>query len=72
MLPGCILKWHRIEKGRVLDEKEMEFIVALIMGWIGGQINEKGAQLCEKNLLRAAKIGDFILDSGNFMEVHRK
>jgi len=56
----------------VLDEKEMEFIVALIMGWIGGQINEKGAQLCEKNLLRAAKIGDFILDSGNFMEVHRK
>jgi hypothetical protein len=25
----------------VLDEKEMEFIAALIMGWIGGQINEK-------------------------------
>jgi hypothetical protein len=33
---------------------------------------KKGAQLCEKNFLRDAKIGDFILDSGNFMEVHRK
>ena len=37
----CIQKWHKIEKGRVLDEKEMKFIVALIMGWIGGQINEE-------------------------------
>jgi exodeoxyribonuclease V alpha subunit len=38
---GCILKWHRIEKDRALNDVEMEFIVALIMGWIGGQINEK-------------------------------
>jgi len=37
---GCILKWHRIEKGRVLDEKELQYIVALIMGWIGGQLDE--------------------------------
>ncbi len=29
---GCILKWHGFEKGRALDEKEMVFIVALIMG----------------------------------------
>jgi len=25
-----------------------------------------------KKFLRVAEIGDFILDSGNFMEVHRK
>ena len=39
---GCILKWHGIEKGRALHEKEVEFIVALIIGWIGEQIKEKG------------------------------
>jgi hypothetical protein len=33
---------------------------------------KKGTLLCEKIFLRAAKIGDFILDLGNFMEVHRK
>ncbi len=33
---------------------------------------KKWAKLSEKDFLRAAKIGDFILDSGNFMEVHRK
>jgi hypothetical protein len=37
---GCISKWHGIEKGRVLDEKELQYIVALIMGWIGGQLDE--------------------------------
>ena len=25
---GCILKWHRIEKGRVLEAAEVEFILA--------------------------------------------
>ena len=35
----CIQKWHGIEKGRALNEEEMEFILALIMGWIDGQIN---------------------------------
>jgi len=39
---GCISKWHGIEKGRALSEKEVEFIVALIMGWIEAQIKEKG------------------------------
>jgi hypothetical protein len=38
---GCIQKWHGIEKGRALDDVEVDFVVALIMGWIGGQINEK-------------------------------
>ena len=35
---GCIQKWHGIEKGRVLDEKEVNFFVALIMEWIERQV----------------------------------
>jgi len=31
---GCISKWHGIEKGRALNGSEVNFIVALIMGWI--------------------------------------
>jgi hypothetical protein len=27
-------KWHGIEKGRALNEKEIVFVVALIMEWI--------------------------------------
>ncbi len=38
---GCILKWHGIKKGRALDDKEVDLVVALIMGWIERQINEK-------------------------------
>jgi hypothetical protein len=34
----CIQKWHGIEKGRVLDEKEVVFVVALIMEWIERQV----------------------------------
>ena len=39
---GCIQKWHGIEKGRVLDEKEVNFFVALIMEWIEQQVIENG------------------------------
>jgi hypothetical protein len=35
---GCISKWHGIEKGRALKEKEIDYVVALIMGWIGQQL----------------------------------
>ena len=35
---GCISKWHGIEKGRALHKDEVDFIVALIMGWIQRQI----------------------------------
>lgn len=38
---GCIKKWHGIRKGRVLDDEEVDFIAALIMGWIESQIKEK-------------------------------
>lgn len=31
---GCLYKWHKIEKGRELSEKEIRFIVALVMEWI--------------------------------------
>jgi hypothetical protein len=31
---GCISKWHGIGKGRALNEAEVDFVVALIMGWI--------------------------------------
>jgi len=39
---GCIRKWHGIEKGRALSEAEVDFIVALIMGWIGQQTDQRG------------------------------
>lgn len=35
---GCISKWHGIEKGRVLKENEVDYVVALIMRWIGQQL----------------------------------
>ena len=37
----CIQKWHGIEKGRALNEEEVDYVVALIMGWIERQITEK-------------------------------
>jgi len=40
---GCISKWHGIEKGRALSEKEVDYVVALIMGWIDRQIYLKMA-----------------------------
>ena len=37
---GCISKWHDIEKGRALNEEEIDYIIGLIMVWIGGQLDE--------------------------------
>jgi hypothetical protein len=34
----CIQKWHGIEKGRDLNPEEIEYVAALIMGWIDGQL----------------------------------
>jgi hypothetical protein len=34
---GCVQKWHGIPKARALNEKEIDFIVALIMAWIQQQ-----------------------------------
>ena len=37
----CIQKWHGFEKGRALIEAEVDYVMALIMGWIDGQVDEK-------------------------------
>ena len=31
---GCLEKWHHIEKGRELTDKEIDYIVKLLMEWI--------------------------------------
>lgn len=31
---GCLYKWHHIDKNKELSNKEIKFIVALIMEWI--------------------------------------
>lgn len=31
---GCLYKWHHIERNKDLSEREIKFIVALIMEWI--------------------------------------
>ena len=31
---GCLYKWHHIEKDRDMSEREIKFVVALIMEWI--------------------------------------
>jgi hypothetical protein len=38
---GCISKWHGIEKGRALNEAEVDYVVALIIGWIERQLDEE-------------------------------
>ena len=35
---GCIEKWHKIPKGKQLNEKEQETLVNIIMEWIKRQI----------------------------------
>jgi hypothetical protein len=35
---GCIQKWHGIKKGRAMNEAEVGYVVALIMGWLEQQI----------------------------------
>ena len=37
----CLQKWHGIEKGRALTAAEVDYAVALIMGWIVGQIDDR-------------------------------
>jgi len=37
----CIQNWHGFKKGRALGEAEVDFIVALIMGWIERQVDKK-------------------------------
>lgn len=40
---GCLEKWHSIPKGRPLEEREITYLVALIMEWIKKEYaNAKG------------------------------
>jgi hypothetical protein len=36
---NCIQKWHGFEKGRALKKSEIDYFVALIMGWIERQLD---------------------------------
>lgn len=38
---GCLEKWHHIPKGRILTDKEIDYIVNLIMLWIKKEIYKK-------------------------------
>lgn len=39
---NCIRKWHTIEKGRALTDKEVAFLVEVIMAWITEQVQRQG------------------------------
>jgi hypothetical protein len=34
---GCLSKWHRIPKGRALDERETAYVLSVIERWLAGQ-----------------------------------
>ena len=35
---GCVRKWHKIPEDRALDEREIQYLVAIIMAWIEEQM----------------------------------
>ena len=35
---GCLYKWHKIEKGTQLTEKQQDYVVNIIMEWINRQL----------------------------------
>ena len=37
---GCLEKWHNIKKGKELNDKEIKYIVDLIIEWIKKDINK--------------------------------
>lgn len=37
----CLLKWHKIEKNRLLTDKETDFVVNLILSWIEKEISNQ-------------------------------
>ncbi len=38
---GCLEKWHHIPKGRILTDKETDYVVNLIMLWIKKETYKK-------------------------------
>lgn len=60
---GCIQKWNGIEKGRALNDAEVDLVVALILDWIGRQLDQKWVDLSENyriNVDQQGKIDQFI------------
>ncbi len=37
---GCLEKWHHIPAGRELTEAQQEYVVEVLMEWIGRQMEE--------------------------------
>lgn len=35
---GCLYKWHHIEKNRELSNDEIDYVVSVIVAWIGVQV----------------------------------
>src|SRR6056297_702843 len=35
----CLAKWHGVEKGRPLDEQEVEYVVDLLLAWLARETN---------------------------------
>ncbi|HEX8500506.1 MAG TPA: DUF4186 domain-containing protein [Pyrinomonadaceae bacterium] len=35
---GCLSKWHRIPKGRALDESQTLYVLSVIERWLAGQM----------------------------------
>lgn len=36
---GCIFSWHRIPPYKTLDEKDMNFLIHLMMRWLNKELN---------------------------------
>lgn len=36
----CLFKWHKIQKNKELSEKEIDFVVSLIMAWIENEMKD--------------------------------
>ena len=36
---GCLYKWHKIEKNKELNEREIDYIVSIIITWINKEIS---------------------------------
>jgi hypothetical protein len=34
---GCLLKWHRLPKGRALDDEEKRYVISVMERWLEGQ-----------------------------------
>lgn len=41
---GCLEKWHHIPKDRILNDKEVTYIVSVIMTWINKEIESHNQQ----------------------------